>query len=233
MYVDVAEVAPVEMLPGFWRQTLAWGDELMLVLFRMRKDAELTAHHHVHEQVGYVIEGNVELTVAGVRRPTPVGCCYFVDSDRLHQADVLADALVIDAFSPPRLDYLPGAAQDFGAGTDGGVYDDGGRSATLLAARARPLTVAPGAERRPLLGGRLVTMSLLTLEAGARVPSPPAAHERAGYVVSGTVRAELADGERRCDSGSSFLARRGAPAGLVAEEAAMLVLAEAGSEARP
>jgi quercetin dioxygenase-like cupin family protein len=99
------DVPKVEMFPGFWRQTLVYGHDVMLCLFTLRAGAKLPGHNHVHEQVGYVIAGAVELTVEGVSTITRSGCSYYVPSWKVHSAHALEDSVVLDAFSPPRDEY--------------------------------------------------------------------------------------------------------------------------------
>lgn len=107
--VDSADVPELEVVSGFWRQTLIYGNDLMLVLSRFSKAAPLPEHNHPHEQAGYVLSGALELNVAGRTRITRAGCSSFMYSNQLHSARALEDSLALDAFSPPRLDYLVGA----------------------------------------------------------------------------------------------------------------------------
>jgi quercetin dioxygenase-like cupin family protein len=112
LVVEADDVDRVEMFPGFWRQTLVSGDKLMLCLFTWRAGASLPAHAHHHEQAGYVISGSVELTVSGSTVITRAGCSYFVPSTAVHSARALADSVVIDAFSPPREEYVRDPSAD-------------------------------------------------------------------------------------------------------------------------
>ncbi len=104
--LESRDVPKVEMLPDFYRQTMVYGKQLMMVLFSMKQGADLPAHKHPHEQMGFVVRGAVEFTVDGHTYVTRAGCNYYVPSNVLHSAKVLEDALVVDAFSPPREDYL-------------------------------------------------------------------------------------------------------------------------------
>ena len=107
--VNSADVAELEVVSGFWRKTLIYGSDLMLVLSRFSKAAPLPEHNHPHEQAGYVLSGTLELNVAGRTHITRAGCSSFMYSNQSHSALALEDSLALDAFSPPRLDYLVGS----------------------------------------------------------------------------------------------------------------------------
>jgi quercetin dioxygenase-like cupin family protein len=104
--LEAKNVEKVEMFPGFWRQTLVTGNDLMLCLFTWKKGASLPSHSHVHEQAGYVISGKVSLVIDGQEYITETGCSYFVHSNQVHSATALEDSLVIDSFTPIREEYL-------------------------------------------------------------------------------------------------------------------------------
>ena len=106
-FLESSDVPKVEVCPGFFRRTLLSGDGLMLVLFDCAKGFTMPEHSHPHEQSGYVVSGALELTVAGETRVMRAGCSYFVAGNQLHSAHALEDTLVVDAFSPPREEYLP------------------------------------------------------------------------------------------------------------------------------
>ncbi len=110
---ESSNIPKIEMFRGFWRQTLVSGDSLMLCMFTWQKGAELPAHSHEQEQAGYVICGTVELTLGSQTIITKGGCSYFVPSNTVHSARCLEDSLVIDAFSPPRKEYLLQSKQHY------------------------------------------------------------------------------------------------------------------------
>lgn len=108
-FLESDDVEPIEVCPGYFRRTLLSGGGLMLVLFDCRKGYDMPEHSHPHDQSGYVVSGEVELTIAGEKHLMRAGSTYFVASNQLHSARTLEDAVIVDAFSPPREDYLPGA----------------------------------------------------------------------------------------------------------------------------
>jgi quercetin dioxygenase-like cupin family protein len=62
--VRVADAAPREFL-GIPFDLLATGDRLMVRRMRYETGMTVAAHHHEHEQAGYVISGRYRQTAAG------------------------------------------------------------------------------------------------------------------------------------------------------------------------
>jgi quercetin dioxygenase-like cupin family protein len=66
-------------------------------------------HSHVHEQVTLVERGRVDFFVEGQRRTAKAGDVLVFPSSIQHGATMLDEEVVlIDIFSPPREDFLPG-----------------------------------------------------------------------------------------------------------------------------
>ena len=100
-----AKVEAVEMLPGIWRRTLNYGEQVMIVHFTLEEGAVVPPHRHPQEQVGYVVEGELLMMIGGETHTLKAGQSYLAPSDVEHGATVVKRAIVIDAFSPPREDY--------------------------------------------------------------------------------------------------------------------------------
>ena len=66
-------------------------------------------HTHVHEQITLVERGSADFFVEGQRRTAKAGDVLVFPSGILHGATMLDEEVVlIDIFSPPREDFLPG-----------------------------------------------------------------------------------------------------------------------------
>lgn len=104
-FVHPKEAPQVEMLPGIHRRTMGITDEAMLCEFFLQRNAVVPLHSHHNDQVGYVIFGQLEFTVAGETRILQPGDSYAVPGGIMHGARAIIDTLLIDAFSPPRDDY--------------------------------------------------------------------------------------------------------------------------------
>lgn len=97
---------PVNMLPGLIRRTLATSQALMICEFTFEPGVTIPLHTHPHEQVGYVVKGRVEMTIAGHTETLTAGDSYCAPSNVPHCALTLEPTIIIDTFNPPREDYL-------------------------------------------------------------------------------------------------------------------------------
>ncbi len=104
-FIQPAEAPQVEMLPKVHRRTMGVTDEVMLCEFFLEREAQIPEHNHLNDQVGYIIYGQIELTIAGVTKILFAGDSYAVPGGVLHSLKAVIDSLVIDCFSPPREDY--------------------------------------------------------------------------------------------------------------------------------
>lgn len=105
MIVKSSEVEPILVMKGMWRRTLCFGERMMLAHFTLEEGAVIPPHSHPHEQVGYVVEGELAMTIADETYSLRAGDSYLAPANVEHGAKVVKEAVVIDAFSPPREDY--------------------------------------------------------------------------------------------------------------------------------
>lgn len=96
----------ITMVPGIRRRTLVAGEQMMQMVVALDAGSRLPEHQHPHEQITYCISGQLRLLLAGVAHELTPGQSLLIPSATPHAADVLADTLVIDTFSPPREDLL-------------------------------------------------------------------------------------------------------------------------------
>ncbi len=105
-----AEDEPVVTTPdGGRRRVLSYGGHLMTVQFAF--DAGVTSwhHSHPHEQVGYVVSGEIDFVMDG-HEPVRLtaGGSYYVPSGISHHIVTYAPTVLIDVFTPAREDFLKG-----------------------------------------------------------------------------------------------------------------------------
>ena len=103
--VRAAEVEPVEMVPGVWRRTLSYGQRLMVVQTTLEEGTVVPVHSHPHEQITYIVEGQLTMEVGGQTHVLGPGDSLLLPGDVEHGATAIERTLVIDTFSPPRGDY--------------------------------------------------------------------------------------------------------------------------------
>ncbi len=105
MIYRYADAAPIEVMPGLIRRTLADGGSLMICEFTLETGVEIPEHSHPQEQIGYVACGRIRITVNGKGEDLGPGDCYYAPSGAKHGAHVLERSVVVDTFNPPRDDY--------------------------------------------------------------------------------------------------------------------------------
>jgi quercetin dioxygenase-like cupin family protein len=99
------DLKAISMLPGLTRKTLAQGQSMMICEFTFDAHVEIPSHSHPHEQVGYVVKGHVEMTIAGKKFELSQGDSYYAPSNVAHSALTLEPTIIVETFCPPREDY--------------------------------------------------------------------------------------------------------------------------------
>jgi quercetin dioxygenase-like cupin family protein len=94
-----------EMRPGVHRRVLGTTDRMMLTEFFLERGSEVPTHQHPHDQVGYVVQGQLALTVADETRLVVEGDSYAVPGGVPHRAMAQTDTILVEVFAPPREDF--------------------------------------------------------------------------------------------------------------------------------
>jgi quercetin dioxygenase-like cupin family protein len=100
-----SEAKSIHALPGLTRKTLAQSSSMMLCEFTFDAHVEIPIHSHPHEQVGYLVKGQVEMTIDGKKYTLNAGDSYCAPSNIPHGVFTLKPSVIIDTFCPPREDY--------------------------------------------------------------------------------------------------------------------------------
>ena len=83
------------------------GERMTLAFFTIAGGAGVSEHRHPHEQIGTVLKGKMELTVAGEKCIVTSGGAYHIPSNATHSGlCVEGPAEVIEIFAPVREDWL-------------------------------------------------------------------------------------------------------------------------------
>ena len=102
---NIHELAPTEIAEGVRIKAL-FGDALMLNLVELDAGASVPLHSHPHEQVGYVVSGEITMTIAGTDRTLGPGEAYTIPGGAEHGGAAGPDGCeVLDIFHPIRDDY--------------------------------------------------------------------------------------------------------------------------------
>lgn len=83
----------------------AHGADLTLGLVEIKGGSNLPQHQHPHEQITYILEGQLDMTIDGKLCSLTSGMYYVIPSGVWHGAVAVTDCKVIDVFNPVREDY--------------------------------------------------------------------------------------------------------------------------------
>ena len=97
----------IQALPGIERKTLVYGDKTLTAEFRLAKGSQLPLHSHPQEQTGYLISGRMQFFIGDAVYDVEPGDSWCVPGNVEHRAEILADSVAVEVFSPLREDYLP------------------------------------------------------------------------------------------------------------------------------
>jgi quercetin dioxygenase-like cupin family protein len=91
---------------GLQRRILANNPQMMLVEHRMEATWVGTRHAHPQDQLVYVIAGRLQFIAGSRSFEVGAGDSFIIAGGVEHEARALAESVVLDVFTPPRLDYL-------------------------------------------------------------------------------------------------------------------------------
>ena len=99
-------------LPGITGSVRA-GAELSAAIFRLEPGAVVPRHHHVNEEFGQVLSGELELTVGDETSELVAGEAFLIPGDVPHAAVAgPGGCVLLECYAPPRNPFVP---QDSGA----------------------------------------------------------------------------------------------------------------------
>jgi len=94
-----------EIAPDVKIRTLS-GEKMMISLVNLGPRSEVPLHNHPHEQMGIILEGELEFVIGNETRLCKKGDTYVIPGGVMHGVKVFdKPTVVMDVFSPPREDY--------------------------------------------------------------------------------------------------------------------------------
>jgi quercetin dioxygenase-like cupin family protein len=99
---------PEERVTDKISRKIAAGDQEMIVWWSIKAGAHAAAHKHPHEQISWMLKGNMEFRLGDERRSCGPGDVVVIPGGVEHEGFFPEDSEVIDVFSPPREDFLAG-----------------------------------------------------------------------------------------------------------------------------
>jgi quercetin dioxygenase-like cupin family protein len=100
---------PQEQVKPDLSRRLITGERIMVANVELQRGCIVPQHAHVHEQISYVLDGCLRLTVGDDGAESyelRAGAVVVIPSNVPHAAEALEDTRVVDVFSPPREDWL-------------------------------------------------------------------------------------------------------------------------------
>lgn len=94
---------------GVRRKTLGIAREIMMASVEFRQGSAGRVSAHPHHPVAYVESGRFEVELEGKIEELSAGDSLIVGPDIQHGVRAFADGCLIDAFTPPRKDFLKGS----------------------------------------------------------------------------------------------------------------------------
>ena len=77
---------------------------------------KMPAHSHPHEQVTFIVEGELEMTIGGETKLLKQGMYEVIPGNTPHSANAYVDCIAIDVFWPVREEYKGSGKWEVGSG---------------------------------------------------------------------------------------------------------------------
>jgi quercetin dioxygenase-like cupin family protein len=95
-----------QIFPGVEIFTAA-GQNVMLSLVEFEPDSEVVEHSHPHEQLGLLLEGELDFVIGDERQTLTAGAMWRIPGGVVHSVKAgRRGARALDVFNPVREDYL-------------------------------------------------------------------------------------------------------------------------------
>jgi len=101
---QIKNISPKELVQGITGY-YAHGVNHTFGFVELKAGSSVPMHHHVHEQITYILEGQLDMMIGGVACSLTAGMYYIIPSNTPHSAIAKTDCKVIDTFSPVREEY--------------------------------------------------------------------------------------------------------------------------------
>ncbi len=96
-----------QAVEGVNLKTLVYGENTLFTEFLLQSGHTLPRHAHEQEQTGYLVSGSIRLAIGDDTFDVSPGDSWCIPGGVEHGAEILADSVAIEVFSPVRKDYLP------------------------------------------------------------------------------------------------------------------------------
>ena len=98
------EVKGKEIVPGFYGR-FVHGENMTLSFVDIKQGSQLPEHSHPHEQITYILEGELDMVIGGEKMLLTSGMVHVIPGNVPHSAYARTAVKALDAFSPVREEY--------------------------------------------------------------------------------------------------------------------------------
>ena len=100
----IKNIKPKELAPGITGY-YAHGEKHTMGFVELKKGSIVPMHAHIHEQITFILEGQLNMNIGGVDYSLTIGMYHIIPSNVPHSAIAITDCKLIDTFSPVREEY--------------------------------------------------------------------------------------------------------------------------------
>lgn len=100
------DTVEVEQLSPLLTRQCIHSENLTLARIVLKKGCIVPEHHHVSEQFSHILEGELKFYFGEKEVTLRAGDVLTIPSEVPHKAVAVVDTVAIDAFSPPRQDWI-------------------------------------------------------------------------------------------------------------------------------
>ena len=102
--ISLSAIPSREIVNGFHGRFIH-SESMTFAYWNIEKGCDLPEHHHEHEQVVNMLEGEFELVLDGVPHRLAEGDVLVIPRDVPHSGTAISDCRILDVFQPCRDDY--------------------------------------------------------------------------------------------------------------------------------
>ncbi len=101
---QIKNINPKQLMEGITGH-YAHGGNMSFGLVEITAGTIMPIHQHVHEQITYLLEGQLDMNIGGVDYSLTPGSYHVIPSNVWHGAHAKTACKLIDVFSPVREEY--------------------------------------------------------------------------------------------------------------------------------
>lgn len=100
----ITEIIPIQLMEGITGH-YAHGQQMTFGLVEISEGTIMPEHQHVHEQITYLLEGQLDMVIDGILYTLTAGNYHIISSNIMHGAHAITHCKLIDVFCPVREAY--------------------------------------------------------------------------------------------------------------------------------